>query len=64
MLIDYTNDDIRNELLNEFRPMIIDHVRQQLTDLDDPSLVDHEYTKALREIVRYLDDHLIIQFKD
>ena len=63
MLIDYTDDNIRNGLLDEFRPMIIDYVRQQLTDLDDPNLVDGEYTKALRQIIRYLDTNLLIEFK-
>ena len=64
MRIDYTDSTIRQELIDELRPFIIDHVRTQLNDLNDASLIDHSYTVALREIVRYIDDKLILEFKD
>jgi len=64
MRIDYTDDAIRQQLIDELRPFILDYVDNQLSELNDQSLVGHAHTVAFREIIRYIDDKLVIEFKD
>ena len=63
MIIDFTNKDIRNQMLDDLQPIIVDYVTEQLDENLPKNMTAGDYSTELSKIMRYLDDHLTIEFK-
>ena len=64
MRIDYTDPVIRRLLITKINSTIHDQVASQIQELQDDTLVKSKLTSAIAEVLDYLDDNLIIKFKD
>ena len=64
MLIDYSDPKLRRLLLTAINTTIQDKVACQIKELQDDSLVRSKLTAAIGEVLDYLDEHLVIEFKD
>ena len=64
MIIDYSDSNLRNELIADIETFLGDYVRQQLDEQTSQSAITEEdYYNQLTSTLHYLRDSLIIQFK-
>ena len=64
MLIDYSDPVLRRLLLTSINTTIHDEVASDIQELQDDTLVGSKLTSAIGEVLDYLDEHLVIEFKD
>lgn len=64
MLIDYSDPNNRHYLLTKIKIAIQSQVESEIYELQDDSLVGSKLTSAIGEVLDYLDEHLVIKFKD
>ena len=64
MLIDYSDPDKRHELVCDLQPLLVGYVRKQLAPYFDDSMSPGTKMVEIDKVLDYLDDHLIIEFKD
>ena len=65
MIIDYTQDHLRQDLLNDIRTAVLSHVENQLWESNDERLEIPSFkASAIFKCMDYLDTHLIIEFKE
>ena len=65
MLIDYTNRDVRDDLLNSIRTTILTHVENELWELNDERIETPSFrASAINECMDYIQSQLTVEFKD
>ena len=64
MKLDFTNDDVRWQLICQLHTEVGDFVETTLHDLNDPTLVGPKFALEVQDIMQYLDKHLTIEFND
>ena len=64
LLVDFTDDTIRQSLLDYLEPIISQYVKEQLDENLPHSMSNGEYLGHLSKIMKYLDAHLVIKFID
>ena len=64
MLIDYSDSIKRQEFLDDQEVRLVDYVLDKIKDDLDPSDPPSVRHRELNKIMKYLDEHLIIRFKD
>ena len=64
MLIDYSNQSNRDELLLDIQPLLCEYVRNQMAQYIDDDMSIGRQASELGKIMRYLDDNLTIEFKE
>ena len=65
MLIDYSDPDNREEFLHALRHNVLeDFVLSQLRPYFDDTMSPGTQASQFGKVMRYLDEHLVIEFKD
>ena len=64
MLIDLQNSTKRQEFLDDQQVRLVDYVLDKIKDDLDPDDPPSVTARELNKIMSYLDEHLVLEFKD
>jgi hypothetical protein len=64
MIVDYSDNTLRQQLLDDLEPILVDYVVEQLDENLPRNMTAGEYSSELTKIMKYLRAHLTIEFKD
>ena len=64
LLVDFTDDSVRQQLLDDLEPILVDYVVEQLDENLPRTMTKGEHSAELSKIMKYLDAHLVIKFVD
>jgi len=64
LILDYSDLNLREELLLDLKTYLHDYVREQFDERLSIDLTKDEYYNQLTSAIHYLRDNLLIEFKD